>query len=118
MLIDIVWGTSDEHRQALRDTFAQIYVILGGAVLTGQGAIVYTPYTIFGANFLFAEVRPVRGEAPQQPVVKVSLHSTGDASPLAALLLPHILPVCSVVAPCHRGASPVSVRRQAFTTGC
>src|SRR6267142_1565684 len=37
---------------------------------------------------------------------------------LAALLLAQILPVFSVVAPCHRGASPVSVRRQTFTTGC
>src|SRR2546428_11894465 len=53
----------------------------------------------------------------QQPVVKVWLHSTGDASPPAALLLPQILPVFSVVAPCPRGASPVSVRRQTFTTG-
>jgi len=51
-------------------------------------------------------------------VVKVWLHSTGDASPPAALLLPQILPVFSVVAPCRRGASPVSVRRQTFTTGC
>src|SRR5687768_10858408 len=30
---------------------------------------------------------------------------SGGASPLAALLLPHILPVCSVVAPCHPGAA-------------
>jgi len=51
-------------------------------------------------------------------VVKAWLHSTGDASPLAALLLAQILPVFSVVAPCQRGASPVSVRRQTFTTGC
>src|SRR5438477_11665699 len=54
----------------------------------------------------------------KQPVVKVWLHSTSDASPPAALLLAHILPVFSVVAPCRRGASPVSVRRQTFTTGC
>ena len=53
-----------------------------------------------------------------QPVAKVWLHSTGDASPPAALLLAQILPVFSVVAPCRRGASPVSVRRQTFTTGC
>jgi hypothetical protein len=55
---------------------------------------------------------------PKQPVVKVWLHSTGDASPLTALLLRQILPVFSVVAPCQRGASPVSVRRKTFTTGC
>src|SRR5712691_11506242 len=78
-------------------------------------------------------------------MVKVWLHPTGDASPPhpnaaaalgtpapAALLLPQILPVLpphranharrgprfSVVAPCRRGASPVSVRRQTFITGC
>src|SRR5439155_18452256 len=57
--------------------------------------------------------------------------STGDASPAhpnaaaalgtpagAALLLLQILAVFSVVAPCPRGASPVSVRRQTFTPGC
>src|SRR6266705_6680136 len=55
---------------------------------------------------------------PLQPVVKVWLHSTSDASPPAALLLLQILPVFSVVAPCRRGASLVSVRRQTFTTGC
>ena len=47
-------------------------------------------------------------------MAKVWLHSTGDASPLAALLLPQIFPIFSFVAPCQRGASPVSVRRQTF----
>src|SRR5438034_7650997 len=64
-------------------------------------------------------------------MVNVWLHSTSDASPShpnaaaalgapapAALLLLQILPVFSVVAPCRRGASLVSVRRQTFTTGC
>ena len=49
--------------------------------------------------------------------MKMPLHSTSDASRLAALLLPHILPVCSVVAPGQAGASPVSVRRGTSTTG-
>ena len=40
------------------------------------------------------------------------------APPLAVLLLPQILPIFSVVAPCLRGASPVSMRRQTCTTGC
>jgi hypothetical protein len=53
-----------------------------------------------------------------QPVVKPRLHSTGEASSGAALLLAQILPVFSVVAPSPRGASPVSVRRRGFTTGC
>src|SRR6266571_439552 len=50
--------------------------------------------------------------------MKLQRHSAGDASPLTALLLPHIFPICSVVAPCQRGASPPSVRRRTFTTGC
>src|SRR5947207_15340251 len=54
----------------------------------------------------------------EQPVVKLQLHSAGDASPLTALLLPHIWTICSVVTPCQRGASPPSVRRWTFTTDC
>ena len=52
-----------------------------------------------------------------QPVVQVWLHSPGNASSRAALLLHQIQPVFSVVAPCRRGASPASVRRQTCTTG-
>src|SRR5437773_12531083 len=76
------------------------------------------------SGWLFQQpAKPCSGERANfgvvlQPVVKVWLHSTGDASPPAALLLTQILPVFSVVAPCRRGASPVSVRRQTFTTGC
>src|SRR5206468_6093655 len=53
-----------------------------------------------------------------QPVTKRQLHSAGDASPPTALLLPYIWTICSVVAPCWRGASPPSVRRRRFATGC
>src|SRR5439155_12897630 len=83
---------------------------------------------------------------PLQPVVKLRLHSAGDASPLTALLLPHIFPIWHpTVHKTHggdpalrssrrsagvptartvrrgvdqRGASPPSVRRRTFTTGC
>jgi len=51
-------------------------------------------------------------------VVNVRLHSAGAASRLAALLLPQIFPIFSVVAPCQPGAAPASVRRRTFTTGC
>ena len=54
----------------------------------------------------------------EQSVVKVRLHSTSGASSRPALLLPHIQAVLSVVAPCPRGASLVSVRRRTFTTDC
>ena len=48
--------------------------------------------------------------------MKMRLHSTGDASRLAALLLSSNVWTFSVVAPCQPGASPVSVRRRTFTT--
>jgi hypothetical protein len=48
----------------------------------------------------------------------VPLHSTGDASRLAALLLPQIFPIFLVVAPRQPGASPVSVQRGTCTTAC
>jgi hypothetical protein len=51
-------------------------------------------------------------------VVKVALHSTGDASHRSALLVARILPIFSLLAPRSAGASPVSVRRGTFTTGC
>ena len=38
--------------------------------------------------------------------MKVTLHSTGDASRLAALLLGHKYPICSLVAPGQPGAAP------------
>ena len=53
-----------------------------------------------------------------QPVVKVPLHSTADASPLTALLVGRILPVFSLLASGGAGASTVSMRRGTFTTGC
>src|SRR5206468_6306845 len=53
-----------------------------------------------------AQRRDRRLVRSEQPVVKVWLHSTSDASPLAALLLSQILPVFSVVAPCRRGGAP------------
>jgi hypothetical protein len=50
--------------------------------------------------------------------MKVQLHSNGDASRLAALLLPQIFPIFSVFTPCQPVASPFSVQRRTFTTGC
>src|SRR5207247_6259686 len=67
--------------------------------------------------FLFRVALVAHGHS-WQPAVKARLHSAGDASPLTALLLAHIFPICSVVAPCHRGASPPSVLRRTFTTDC
>ena len=49
---------------------------------------------------------------PSCRVSEVRWHSAGDASRLAALLLPQIFPIFSVVAPCHPGASPPSVHNE------
>ena len=35
-----------------------------------------------------------------------------------ALLFSHILPICSLRAPCPAGAAPVSMLRGTLTTGC
>ena len=48
----------------------------------------------------------------ERPVAEHRLHSSGDASRLAALLLAHIWRICSFVAPCQPGASPLSMRRR------
>ena len=48
------------------------------------------------------------GAEGSQPVVKVSLHSTADASRPAAFLVGRILPVFSLLAPGGAGASAVS----------
>jgi hypothetical protein len=39
-------------------------------------------------------------------------------SRLAALFLVQIFPIFSLVTPCQPGASPASVQRRTFTTGC
>jgi uncharacterized RDD family membrane protein YckC len=64
MLLDLVWITGDEHRQALRDKWAHTYVIRNRAVPAGQGTVMWIRYTILGANFLFQEVRAARSDAP------------------------------------------------------
>ena len=63
--------------------------------------------------------RPIgRLQSPNSPWQKSSRHSTGSASRRTVLLLGHILPVCSLIAPCPAGAAPVSVLRGTFTTDC
>ncbi len=48
-------------------------------------------------------------QAPSSPWQKSSRHSTVPASRRTALLSAHILPVCSLIAPCPAGAGTVSV---------
>jgi uncharacterized RDD family membrane protein YckC len=55
-LLDVVWLTSDEQRQALRDKFADTYVVRRGAEPVGSAKVVHRYYYILGYNFLFREV--------------------------------------------------------------
>jgi uncharacterized RDD family membrane protein YckC len=62
---DMVWLSDDPHRQALRDKFANTYVVKSGATPVGKGRIVFRNYEIICYNFLFREV--VAEETAQDP---------------------------------------------------
>ena len=74
---------------------------------------------------------PRRPSSPWQKsrCIRPALHSPWRGAGLQAcdgtakavphnLVLSQILPVFSLFSPCQEGASPVSVRRGTFTTGC
>ncbi len=55
-LLDLFWLPSDQHRQALRDKFAQSYVVKRTAAPAGTAKVVHRYYEILGYNFLFREM--------------------------------------------------------------
>ncbi len=69
VIIDLLWIGNDPYRQALRDKFAQTYVIRKDAQPAGQGIIGYGTYFVLGTSFMFAEVRP--------SVAGISKHTQG-----------------------------------------
>ena len=62
-LSDLIWLSGDRHRQAIRDKFAQTYVIKTQAEPAGRGKLLYHYYEIFGYNFLFREVETKKAVA-------------------------------------------------------
>jgi len=54
--LDLIWLSSDPHRQALRDKFANTYVVKTKAQAVGGGRVILRPYEILFFNFLFREV--------------------------------------------------------------
>jgi uncharacterized RDD family membrane protein YckC len=56
MLLDLIWLTSDPHRQAIRDKFARTYVIRAGSAPAGEGHVRYTRVDMMGFQLLFPEV--------------------------------------------------------------
>jgi uncharacterized RDD family membrane protein YckC len=55
-VLDLIWLTNDSNRQALRDKFANTYVVKAKSRFAGEGRIVFRYYTICGCNWLFREV--------------------------------------------------------------
>ena len=63
LLFDLLFITSDEHRQAIRDKFAATYVVKSWALPKGRGRILISYYHIMGTTWLFREVKPDATEA-------------------------------------------------------
>lgn len=55
-LLDLIWLSNDTNRQALRDKFANTYVVKAKAQSAGNGRIVFRHYDILCYNCLFREV--------------------------------------------------------------
>ena len=55
-VVDFFWLSGDPHRQALRDKFAQTYVVKRKAEPIGTARVVYPNYDIWGYNFTFREI--------------------------------------------------------------
>ena len=58
-LVDLLWISSDDHRQALRDKLAGMYVVRASAQPTGRGPIVYDVYHVLTWTLLLHEVRRI-----------------------------------------------------------
>ena len=55
-LLDLAWLANETQRQALRDKFADTYVVKKRAEPIGSGKLVHRYYEILGYNFLFREI--------------------------------------------------------------
>jgi uncharacterized RDD family membrane protein YckC len=58
-LVDLLWISSDDHRQALRDKLAGTYVVRASAQPTGHGPIVHDVYHVLTWTLLLQEVRRI-----------------------------------------------------------
>ncbi len=55
--LDLLWLAGDDHKQALRDKFAQTYVIRKNALPAGVGKVFLYEYDLWSWRVLFREVR-------------------------------------------------------------
>jgi uncharacterized RDD family membrane protein YckC len=65
-LLDLAWLSSGAHRQALRDKFAQTYIVKRKAEPIGTGRLVRKYYEICGHNFLFREIEEGPATTPDR----------------------------------------------------
>ena len=56
-IIDLIWLTSDDSRQGLRDKLCGTYIVRRSAVPAGQGELVYVNVFFVGMNLIYREVR-------------------------------------------------------------
>jgi uncharacterized RDD family membrane protein YckC len=77
--LDLVWLSNDAHRQALRDKFANTYVIKAKAQPAGWGRIILRRYEILVINVLFREV-----VVEAQEDSEVDLSTRGSRNPNAS----------------------------------
>jgi uncharacterized RDD family membrane protein YckC len=63
-IIDLLWITSDDSKQALRDRWSGTYVVKTEAEPLGTGPIVTMRYEILGLNLVFREVSLQGGRTP------------------------------------------------------
>ena len=63
-LMDLIWLSGDPLKQALRDKFAQTYVVKKRADPIGSGEVVHRQYYFLGCSFLFREIKVESGSGP------------------------------------------------------
>ena len=57
ILLDLIWLSGDDNRQALRDKFAQTYVVKKNTNPIGTGKIIYSDFDLWGWRMIFREVK-------------------------------------------------------------
>jgi uncharacterized RDD family membrane protein YckC len=55
-MIDLLWVSSDDSKQAIRDLWSQTYLVRDSVEPAGRGRIITRRYGIMGFNFVFQEV--------------------------------------------------------------
>ena len=56
-LLDLIWATSDDSRQGLRDKLCGTYVVRRSAVPCGRGELAYASVFVAGMSMIYREVR-------------------------------------------------------------